>query len=88
MRFRYAVGGRVKNVWSKNIQAPKNLRSKNISGPKKLWVQKILWAKKNCGSKNLSLKNILSQKILVHPFLRHRVKYGGLDGGFHSLALE
>ena len=47
------------------------------------WSKKLLdkyklclnYPKQNCGSKYLSLKNILSQKILVSPpSLRHRVK--------------
>ena len=60
------------------------------------WVKRILWVQKYFGSKKIvspkkfeSEKNCES-KIFGPPplFLRYRVKYGGLDWGFHSFALE
>ena len=68
-----------KKCWvQKKFCVQKNFVSKKILGPKKLWVQKF------------ESEKILSQTFLAPPplFLRHRVKYGGLDWGFHSLALE
>ena len=70
------------------ILSKKNSVSKNF-GSKKFWVQQNFGSKKIVGPKNLSEK-ILSQKFLAPPpfFLRHMVKYGGLDWGFHSFTLE
>ena len=73
----------------KKFWVKKFFGSKKILGRKKFWVKKNFGSKKIVGSKNFSLKIILSQKFLVPPlFLRHRVKYGALDWGFHSFALE
>ena len=58
---------------SKNFWVRKNLGSEKILGPKKFWGQK------NCGSKNIWVCKKILFKIFGPPFLRHRVKYGGLD---------
>ena len=71
-----------------------NFGSTKIVGQKQFWVQKNFESKTNFGSKNIvGLKKFESAKYFESktfgpPFLRRRVKYGGLVWGFHSFALE
>ena len=38
-----------------------------------------MWVQKNFGSKKFESAKYFESKIFGPPFLRHRVKYGGLD---------
>ena len=71
------------NFWSKKI-GPKIYGSRIIFdqknfGSKKIWVKKNFGSKKIVGPKKFESAKYFESKIFGPPFLRHRVKYGGLD---------
>ena len=57
----------------KKLWVQKNFGSRKIVDPEKFCVQKIV------GPKKFESAKYFESKIFGPPFLRHRVKYGGLD---------
>ena len=63
----------------KKILGQKKFGAKKFWVRKKFWIQKNLGSKKIVGPKQFESAKYFESKIFGPPFLRHRVKYSGLD---------
>ena len=82
--------GSKKILGPKKFWVQKNFGSKKVLGQKKIWVNNQVWVHKILRPKKFESAKYSVSKSFGPPFLRHRVKYGGLNKqmgvkwGFHT----